>query len=254
MLADYHPISLLALGWMFLALLLVPPQLKIIAPYGRHTGHFRGLTLDNRLGWVIMEVVSPLVFAGFFLSGDNPKTGPMWVFFALWMAHYVHRSLIFPFRTRTRGKRIPLIIVLSAMAFNLVNGWLNGHWLGGAGPVYPASWFLDPRFVVGLALFLSGAGINLWADSRLINLRRHSQEGYQIPHGGLFRWVSCPNHLGEVIEWAGFAVMCWNLPALSFAVWTAANLIPRALAHHRWYRSHFPDYPKSRKAVIPGLL
>ena len=75
-----------------------------------------------------------------------------------------------------------------------------------------------------------------------------------MPKGGLFRYVSCPNHFGEIVEWAGFAVMCWNLPALSFAVWTAGNLIPRSLSHHRWYREHFPDYPAERKAVIPFVL
>jgi 3-oxo-5-alpha-steroid 4-dehydrogenase 1 len=49
--------------------------------------------------------------------------------------------------------------------------------------------------------------------------------------------------------------MAWNLPALSFAVWTAVNLIPRALDHHKWYKSYFKEeYPKQRKAVIPFLL
>jgi steroid 5-alpha reductase family enzyme len=31
-------------------------------------------------------------------------------------------------------------------------------------------------------------------------------------------FISCPNHFGEIIEWIGFAVIAWNLPALSFAV------------------------------------
>ena len=50
----------------------------------------------------------------------------------------------------------------------------------------------------------------------------------------------------------GWVVM--ELPALAFALWTAANLIPRALWRHRWYRRTFPDYPPSRRAVIPGVL
>ena len=66
--------------------------------------------------------------------------------------------------------------------------------------------------------------------------------------------MSCPNYLGEIIEWVGWAVATWSLAGLSFAVWTAANLIPRAWQHHRWYRAEFPDYPKERKAVIPFLL
>jgi 3-oxo-5-alpha-steroid 4-dehydrogenase 1 len=33
-----------------------------------------------------------------------------------------------------------------------------------------------------------------------------------------------------------------------------ANLVPRARAHHRWYRERFPDYPARRKALVPGLF
>ena len=242
-------------GWIALGLLLVPLQLRVTAPYGRHTRGDWGPMIDNRLGWIVMEIVSPLVFAYFFLSGNQPKTAPMWIIFALWIAHYLHRSLIFPFRLQTRGKQMPLSIAASAAFFNAVNGFFNGYYLGYLSPPYPLSWLSDPRYLLGLVLFLGGAAINLWADNRLINLRRRSDEGgYRIPRGGLFRYVSCPNHFGEIVEWTGFAILCWNLPAFSFAVWTAANLIPRACSHHRWYRTHFPDYPQDRRAVIPGLL
>jgi hypothetical protein len=54
--------------------------------------------------------------------------------------------------------------------------------------------------------------------------------------------------------WTGWAVATWSLAGLSFALFTAANLIPRAVSHHRWYRRTFADYPRRRKAVIPGLL
>ena len=53
---------------------------------------------------------------------------------------------------------------------------------------------------------------------------------------------------------AGIQVSGVAVPALSFAVWTAANLIPRAVSHHAWYRRTFPDYPSDRRAVIPALL
>lgn len=234
--------------------MLIPFQLRTTAPYGRHARTDWGPSIPNRLGWFLMELVSPLVFAGLFLSGMLVKTAPMWVFFALWTAHYVNRSLIFPWRTHTRGKTMPLAIVGSAAAFNVVNAGLNGLYLGWLGEVYPTTWLSDPRFLVGLALFAIGAGINLWADNRLIALRADGGQGYKIPHGGLFERVSCPNLMGEIVQWSGFALMCWNLPALSFAVWTAANLIPRALSHHAWYRRTFPDYPPERHAVIPGLL
>ncbi|MBI4699950.1 MAG: hypothetical protein HY744_02090 [Deltaproteobacteria bacterium] len=35
---------------------------------------------------------------------------------------------------------------------------------------------------------------------------------------------------------------------------TAANLVPRARAHHLWYRRTLAGYPPERRAVIPYLL
>ena len=72
-----------------------------------------------------------------------------------------------------------------------------------------------------------------------------------ISREGLYRFVSCPNYLGEVVEWCGFALLTFSLPGLLFAVWTAANLVPRARTHHEWYRRTFPEYPAGRKAIIP---
>lgn len=250
---DESTFQTLVIAWIILGLILVPLQVILTAPYGRHMRSGFGPTIPNRTGWIVMELVSPLAFALFFLGGSE-KTAPMWVLFALWMAHYVHRAVIFPLRTRTRHKTIPLLIVVSAIGFNAVNGGLNGYFLGSLAAPYPLGWLTDWRFILGLALFAGGAALNIWSDNRLIGLRAPGQSGYRIPNGGAFNLVSCPNHLGEIIEWFGFALMCWNLPALSFAIWTFANLVPRALSHHRWYRREFPDYPAGRRAVIPYLL
>ena len=247
-------INIVAIVWTLLALAIVPSQFRTTAPYGRHARTDWGPSISNQLGWFLMELVSLVVFAGLFLAGPNVKTAPMWVFFALWTAHYINRSLIFPWRTHTKGKTMPVAIVGSAAVFNIVNGGLNGLYLGWFGDSYPTSWLSDPRFIVGLLIFLVGAGINLWSDNRLIGLRAGGRQGYSIPRGGLFEIVSCPNLMGEIIQWSGFALMCWNLPALSFAIWTAANLIPRAVSHHAWYRRTFPDYPTARRAVVPALL
>lgn len=246
--------NIFVLIWIALALVLVPVQLFVTAPYGRHIREGWGPRVPNKFGWFAMEIVSLAVFGGLFLSGSARKSAPMWIFFALWIVHYANRSLIFPWRVRTSGKTIPLAIVASAIGFNVVNAGLNGFYLGWLAPTYPLSWLADPRFVCGIALFFAGAAANIWADNELIALRRDGDAEYSIPRGGLFEYISCPNLLGEVVEWFGFALMCWTLPALSFAIWTAANLVPRALSHHRWYRRHFADYPKNRAAIVPGLL
>ena len=69
-----------------------------------------------------------------------------------------------------------------------------------------------------------------------------------------FKYVSCPNYFGEIIEWFGYLIIAFSLPALSFVLWTGFNLIPRALNHHEWYKENFKNYPKNRKAVIPFII
>lgn len=136
-----------------------------------------------------------------------------------------------------------------------MNGFLNGYFLGTFKPDYAVEWFYDWRFLTGVFLFAAGFIINFTSDNILFKLRKGGNKGeYKIPQGGFYKWISSPNYFGEIIEWSGWALMTWSLPGLSFALWTAANLIPRAKAHHRWYRSHFPDYPKERKAIIPYVF
>jgi hypothetical protein len=57
-----------------------------------------------------------------------------------------------------------------------------------------------------------------------------------------------------MVQWAGWALATWSLAGLAFAVYTGANLAPRALAHHAWYRQRFPDYPARRRALVPFVL
>jgi len=147
---------------------------------------------------------------------------------------------------------MPFIIMLSAVFFNLVNGSINGYWLGYLAEPFN-SWDLI-HFIPGIIIFVTGFMINLDSDNRLINLRKSGDQKYYIPKGGFFRWVSCPNFMGEIIEWTGYAIMCWSLPALSFAVWTGANLLPRAINHHQWYKDKFDNYPSERKALVPYIL
>ncbi len=85
---------------------------------------------------------------------------------------------------------------------------------------------------------------------------RHRDRAYFIPRSPLFAIVSCPNFLGEMIEWLGFSMASgFSLPSVAFLAYTAGNLIPRAIAHHEWYLRKFDDYPIERKwAVIPLVV
>ena len=117
-----------------------------------------------------------------------------------------------------------------------------------------ASAWLEPHFILGVAAFVAGAAINVHADSVLINLRRagSGDRAYYIPSGGMFYYVSGANFFGEIVEWAGWAVASWSLPAAAFALFTLCNVGPRGAQHHAWYRAKFGAlYPRRRKAVIP---
>lgn len=239
--------------WTAIAVFTFFYLFKTIAPFGRHTRRTFGPLIPNRLGWILMESPAVWLMILLVLTGPAPKSIAVWVILALFELHYVHRTLIFPFRTRTSGKKMPVAIAASAFSFQLINVGFNGYYLGWFGEIYSDAWLTDPRFICGTAIFLTGWCINYWADTRLIHLRKPGETGYKIPRGGLFEQVSCPNFTGEVLEWAGFALLCWNLPALSFFIWSAANLLPRAWAHHKWYKSTFNDYPAKRKIVLPWV-
>ncbi len=219
---------------------------------GRTGGNPRGPRVAARWGWFLMEIPALCVLPAVYLLASN-RHPVADLLVSAWVLHYAHRTLVWPWIVQRRSRPMPVGICVSSVVFNAINGLLIGWHLGHVAD-YAGEWLLDPRFIVGGAAFLFGAAVNVTADYRVARLREEQQGRYVIPQGGAFRFLSAPNLSGEILEWIGFALMCWSLPALAFAMWTAANLIPRALWRHRWYRETFPDYPPSRRAVIPGVL
>lgn len=251
---DAQTFRMIVLVWIGAAIILFPFLLRITAPYGRHSRKDWGPMISNRLGWFIMESPALLVFLYFYLKDGLPENTVSQIAASLWVVHYIHRAVIFPFRVHTKGKRMPVMVMVFAVFFNLVNGFINGYWLGNLMPERSAEWLFGLPFIVGSLLFAGGFIINQYHDKILISLRKKSSNEYRIPYGGLFRWISCPNHFGEIIEWGGFALLTWGLPGLSFLIWTFVNLAPRSLDHHTWYKSRFIDYPLKRKALVPFVL
>ena len=240
--------------WIIFALILFPILLKITVPYGRHSRSNWGPMVSNKVAWIMMEWPALFIFA-FFVIASKPRGNiVIWIFFAFWLLHYINRVFIFPNRIKTKGKKMPVIIMLFGVFFNFMNAFIIGYWFGFLSPIYSISWLYDPRFIIGVLLFFTGMIINQRSDNQLLSLRSNKTNGYSIPYGGMFKYVSCPNFFGEMIEWGGFALMTWCVPSLSFLIWTMVNLIPRALDHHRWYSSTFSDYPVGRKAVFPFIL
>jgi protein-S-isoprenylcysteine O-methyltransferase Ste14 len=224
----------------------------VTAPYGRHGREGWGPQIGQRLAWVLMELPASVFWLGVWALGSHAWQPAPIALMVLWQVHYLNRTFVFPFRIRADGKKTPVSIVATAVVFNTLNAYINARQVSELGSY--DGWLADPRFLAGAALFVLGFGINQHADWILMNLRKPGESGYKIPHGGLYRFVSCPNYLGEILEWTGWAIATWSLPGLAFALYTAANLAPRALSHHQWYREKFPDYPSERRALIPFLV
>lgn len=233
-------------GIVFIVLQFIP------APYGRHTKQTWKPLISNRFAWSIMEVFVLVVMYFFLLRGTNSQTLASRIIIGLFTIHYLNRGIIYPLRIKTNGKKMPVVIMVSALSFNLANGFIFGYYLGNL-RTYSNDWLLRPQFLIGFIMFVIGMIINIQSDNILIGLRKPGETGYSIPTGKLFRYISAPNHFGEIIEWCGFAILVWGLPGWAFLAWTLANLLPRAMSHHKWYQEKFPDYPRERKAVIPFL-
>ena len=228
--------------------------LLVDAPYGRHQRAGWGPKINTRLGWVLMESPASLLFFWFYFRGPNAGQLVCIVLLVMWQLHYVHRSFIYPFQIRVKpGDRVPVLVIVLGSLYCGINGYLNGSYVSTYAGYLNNDWLTDPRFIGGVILFVFGYYVNKRSDRMLRELRA-AGSGYQIPRGFLFNYVSMPNYLGEVLTWSGFALASWSLAGLSFVLFTMANLVPRALANHKWYRKTFSDYPVRRKAIFPLVL
>ena len=230
---------------VFAALFFIP------APYGKFTRKGWGVRINPKIAWIVMEFPAVFVMLLCFFTGDRKANIVAIVFLLIWMLHYIQRTFIYPFLMKSKKNNFPILIILFSVLFNILNGYLNGRYLFYFSSAYDRVWLREPRFITGAVIFFAGYVINIYSDHLLRNLRRHGENGYSIPHGGLFKFISSPNYFGEIMEWIGWALLTWSLAGAAFAVFTAANLVPRAVSNHKWYLKNFPDYPKKRKALIP---
>lgn len=225
------------------------------APYGRHyRGTAWGPHLSPRLGWVVMEFPTTVVFLAVYVTGNAADELVPLLFLAMWQGHYLNRTFLYPMRLRREGgRKMPVLVAGLGFFFNTINAYINARFISEFGS-YDVQWLGDPRFLAGFGIFLAGMALNLHSDNILLRLRGTDRTGYGVPRAGMFHHVSCPNYLGEIVEWAGWALATWSLSGLAFCLFTVANLAPRARSHHLWYRDTFADYPASRKALIPGIF
>ncbi|MBQ1938274.1 MAG: DUF1295 domain-containing protein [Bacteroidales bacterium] len=228
------------------------------AGYGKFYNKKWGPAVNNKLGWVLMEAPVFIVMLLLWAMSDRRTDAIRLVMLILFQLHYFQRSFIFPFLIRGKGK-MPLSIMLMAFLFNTLNAFMQGGWLFFESPdeYYGAglSWLTDPRFIIGVTVFLGGMLINIHSDSVIRNLRKEGDTRHYLPTKGFFRYVTSANYFGEFVEWVGFAILTWSFSGAVFAIWTFANLAPRAARIYERYKQEFPEQldTKKVKRIIPFI-
>ena len=110
-------------SWIAFAIMVFFILLKMPAPYGRHTTAKWGPLISNKWGWMIMELPVLIVLWLFIAPAISKISTVSWLMIGLFCMHYINRIFVFPFRIHTPGKKIPLVIVFSAVFFNIMNGF-----------------------------------------------------------------------------------------------------------------------------------
>ncbi len=215
-----------------------------------------GFAIPNKIGWILMESPVFIVMLLLCIFSERSTNLICLIFLILFEIHYFQRSFIFPFLIR--GKSVmPLSVILMGVVFNTLNAFMQGGWIFYVSPenMYELSWLATPQFIIGTMIFFAGMIINIHSDYIIRHLRKPGDTKHYLPKKGMFRYVTSANYFGEFVEWVGFAILTWSLSGAVFALWTFANLAPRAAKIYDNYKKEFGDEldTKKVKRIIPFI-
>lgn len=108
---------------------------------------------------------------------------------------------MFLYSLTIKGTATPLLPVLFAVFFCLMNGYVQGRYLTHF-VSYDTSWFYDPRMILGQVLFLLGMAINIHSDAVLRGLRKPGEKGYKIPYGECLIAARHYIHFASLFSWS----------------------------------------------------
>ena len=91
------------------------------AGYGMFRTASWGISINNKLAWVLMEAPVFIVMFGLWGKSGAGFAVPVYFFFLLFQLHYLQRAFIFPFLLKGKS-RMPVAIMAMGIVFNLLNG------------------------------------------------------------------------------------------------------------------------------------
>lgn len=256
MILDLHQFHVLLFIMAIIAVIVFIALYFVEAGYGKMISPKWGPAINNKLAWFLMEC--PVFVVLFYFWAASPRQWDIapFLFFLFFEIHYFQRSFIFPLLLKGHSK-MPLSIMLMGAVFNTINGYIQGEWIFFLAPegMYDSAWLRTPQFIVGTVIFFFGMIVNISSDHVIRHLRKPGDTNHYLPQKGMYKYVTSANYFGEIMEWIGFAILTWSAAGLLFAVWTMANLVPRANSIYKKYKREFANEfdEKTLKRVFPFI-
>jgi steroid 5-alpha reductase family enzyme len=123
---------------------------------------------------------------------------------------------------------------------------------------------LDGLFFIGLGIWVFGFAVEVIADRQKTAFRADPENAQRFIQHGLWAWSRHPNYFGEIVLWAGVAVMAypalvgWQILTLFAPLWVLLQMTAisgtrmlEARANKTWGSD--PDY-QTYKRTTPMLM
>ena len=183
------------------------------AGYGMFRTASWGISINNKLAWVLMEAPVFIVMFGLWGKSGAGFTVPVYFFFLLFQLHYLQRAFIFPFLLKGKS-RMPVAIMAMGIVFNLLNGMMQAGGLFYFAPegLYADGWayLLKPHALLGVILFFAGMFINLHSDYVIRHLRKPGDTKHYLPGKDFTDMSLLP--ITSVSWWNGLGLPYSQLP------------------------------------------
>ncbi|KAL7066901.1 3-oxo-5-alpha-steroid 4-dehydrogenase domain-containing protein [Cryptosporidium serpentis] len=171
----------------------------------------------------------------------------------LTLFHYIKREIETCFVHRFSIATMPIIrLPINCFHYWILFGIGVGYFV--CHPRYIAPQYPPVVFYILTALMCIFEFLNFNSHLVLRKLRDRGTKKRGTPHGWGFNYISCANYFWETLAWISFCFIvncatCWFYTMVAFG-----QMTQWALKKHRNYLREFPDYPKTRKAIIPFIL
>lgn len=113
--------NLLLLVMGLVALVVFIALYFVRAGYGMFRSRSWGISVNNKIAWILMEAPVFLVMGWLWWHSDRRFLPVELTFFLFFQLHYFQRAFVFPFLMKGKSK-MPVLILLMGVIFNILNG------------------------------------------------------------------------------------------------------------------------------------